>query len=329
VTAVDLVGSARTRPAPGTRLPLVFGGLGAAIPVGGQAHQRDLEPRRLAQATLELADAAVRRALVDACLTVDDIDLVVVTTATAGQPLPSTACLVARDLGLRCPSFDLTAAGSGWIYGLVTVAAMLGAARDRAALVIAADLIDRGSDPHLGGPQAGALLPHLAGGAVAAVVTTDRTGTDGPGLVGWDLGVDGAETDAGQMWSRSVRMETSCRKTLRASGVTDPGRVSRFLLSGFDVARADAIARGLGLTNALLSADADLRGDPSGGIVPLVLCGAVARGGLSRGDLVLMTASTPGGGWASVLLRWGYGGRGPGDPIVLDGPADTASAASP
>ncbi|MFI5042404.1 MAG: 3-oxoacyl-ACP synthase, partial [Acidimicrobiales bacterium] len=114
--------------------------------------------------TSDLAGAAARRALDDAGLVPSDIGLVVVATSTPDQPLPSTASLVARDLGLRCPSFDLTAANAGWVYSLVTAAAMVHASGGPPAHVVAADVLDR-----LVHPPGRTPAPRFADGAAAVV----------------------------------------------------------------------------------------------------------------------------------------------------------------
>ena len=68
--------------------------------------------------TVTLSAAAALEAMKNSGLSADDIDCVVVATASPIQPIPSTANLVAEMLGIHGPAFDINAACSGFVYGL-------------------------------------------------------------------------------------------------------------------------------------------------------------------------------------------------------------------
>ena len=72
------------------------------------------------QRTSDLAAEAGRRALQSAGITGDDVDLIIVATATPDRWAPSTACIVQHKLGIvnRCPAFDLNAVCSGFLYAM-------------------------------------------------------------------------------------------------------------------------------------------------------------------------------------------------------------------
>ena len=88
-----------------------------------------IKERRMAaddQATSHLSIEAARRALESAKLQPDDVDLIVVATCTPDHFFPSTACLVQKALGIKTAvAFDVSAACSGFLFGMATVAGML------------------------------------------------------------------------------------------------------------------------------------------------------------------------------------------------------------
>jgi 3-oxoacyl-[acyl-carrier-protein] synthase-3 len=81
-----------------------------------------IEERRIAdedQASSDLGVEAAREALDDADMTPEDVDLIIVATATPDMNFPSTGCVIQNKLGAgSCAAFDLSAACSGYIYGL-------------------------------------------------------------------------------------------------------------------------------------------------------------------------------------------------------------------
>ncbi|HTT55786.1 MAG TPA: 3-oxoacyl-ACP synthase, partial [Opitutaceae bacterium] len=103
-----------------------------------------IRERRIAGAhepSSELAARAAAAAVADARLTPADIDLLVLATVTGDMPMPSTACLVQRKLGLPdgAMCFDVNAACAGFIHALEVARALLAAGRHRHALVVGAE----------------------------------------------------------------------------------------------------------------------------------------------------------------------------------------------
>ena len=98
--------------------------------------------RRIGGSTSGLATEAARLALADAGVEPTDIDLVILATTTPDYMLPGTAPAVAKELGILAGAFDLQAACSGWVYGLVMANGLLVQGMDR-ILVIGAESLDR------------------------------------------------------------------------------------------------------------------------------------------------------------------------------------------
>ncbi|HKD77286.1 MAG TPA: 3-oxoacyl-ACP synthase, partial [Ktedonobacterales bacterium] len=90
-----------------------------------------------------LAIAAGRAALKRAGLTPRDLDLIIVATVTGDYTFPATANLVQDALGAKCPSFDIQAACTGWLYGMVMAHQFIAASGMKHILVIGVEVLTR------------------------------------------------------------------------------------------------------------------------------------------------------------------------------------------
>src|SRR6202000_1056284 len=94
--------------------------------------------------TSDLATCAAKAALANRGIDASEIDAILVCTVTPDMLFPSTACLVQHNLGAsKAWGFDLVAACSGFVYGIVTGASFIAAGTHRKVLVIGADTMSR------------------------------------------------------------------------------------------------------------------------------------------------------------------------------------------
>ncbi len=285
-----------------------------------------IHERRVANAnetTATLGTAAAAEAIKCAGLLPTDIDLMIVATATPEQPLPHTGAFIGDALGLRCGSFDLSAACAGFVYELVVGASLLQAGYEH-VLLIGAETLSRIIDPL---DRTTTVL--FGDGAGAAVLAR----ADEPSLLAWDLGCDGSAASLLEIPAGGSRMPAS---------VETIGARNHYLkMSGQEVfrraVRAVVESANLTLERAAMSADAirwfvphqanariidaagqrlgfgpdrtivniDKYGNTSSASIPLALFEAVDDGRVQDGDLVLCTGFGAGMTWASALLRWG------------------------
>lgn len=303
-----------------------------------------IHERRVAapeEATASMAVHAGRAALADAGMTPTDVDLVLVATCTPDQPLPSTAAFVSDALGSRVGAFDLNAACSGFVYGLVTAAAMVRSGF-RCALLIGSETLSRITDPAdrstgmLFGDGAGAAVIVPSPPADRASTAPDAPQPAGdlrPGLLAWDLGCDGsaaqildvpaggsrlpasADTVAAnqhvihmegrEVYRRAVRaVVDSVGLTLERAGVTATD-IGLFIPHQANARIVDAVLPRLGIPAERTFMNIDRYGNTSAASIPIALAEACADGRVSDGDLVLMTGFGAGLTWATALLRWG------------------------
>jgi 3-oxoacyl-[acyl-carrier-protein] synthase-3 len=99
------------------------------------------------QASSDLALEAAKRALDDAGVTKDDIDLILVCTSTPDMAFPPTACWVQKGLEAQnIPAFDMEAACSGFLYGLIISESLILSGTNKRILLIAVESLSKITD---------------------------------------------------------------------------------------------------------------------------------------------------------------------------------------
>src|SRR5580698_2313239 len=140
------------------------------------------------EAASDLAIYAARRALQDAGIKPETVELIVLATATPDMFFPSTACFVQKALGIKeTVSFDVSAACSGFLFALETAKALMESGSYKMALVIGAEKLsaitnwkDRNTCVLFGdGAGAAVLQKRLTpGGILSTYIRSDATHTD-------------------------------------------------------------------------------------------------------------------------------------------------------
>jgi 3-oxoacyl-[acyl-carrier-protein] synthase-3 len=288
-----------------------------------------IRERRIAsegETTASLAIEACTTAIKHAGITPEDVELLIVATATPEQPIPHTGAFVGDGLGLRCGSFDLQAGCAGFVYELVTGSALLTSGGLGHVLVVGSETLSRIADPH----DRGTCI--LFGDGAAAVVLAPSP-DDGPGLLSWDLGCDGSaagllgipaggsrlpatpETIAAglqyikmqgqEVFRRAVRVVVeSAKTTLARSGVT-AADVDWFVPHQANARIIEAAASRLKIGPERTIVNIDRYGNTSAASIPLAMSEAADAGTFGDGDLVLLSGFGAGMTWGSALLRWG------------------------
>ena len=147
-----------------------------------------IRERRIAkpgEATSDYAASAAERALAAAGLSADEIELILCATITPDMLFPATACIVQDRLGAtKAAAYDLSAACTGFIYGLATASAFVESGMYKNVLVIGADLVSRITD--YTDRATCVLFGDGAGAVVVGRVSEDK------GILAFDLGSDGS-----------------------------------------------------------------------------------------------------------------------------------------
>ncbi len=267
-----------------------------------------IRERRIGESTADLAIAAGRNALEQSGFDPASIDLMILATTTPDQTVPATSAHVHEALGLGGGAFDLNAACSGFVYGLVAANAMLGAGSKR-ILLIGSETLSRITD--WSDRNTAVLFGDGAGALVLENVPTEGQ------LLAWDLGLDGTarsflksevggtiEMDGREVFKRAVRaMVDSAARTLEAAKVR-PEEIKLVVPHQANIRIIQAACDRLGIARERAAIVLDRTGNTSSASIPLALVDAIDAGRLEEGDLVLLTGFGAGMTWGSALLRW-------------------------
>jgi len=269
------------------------------------------------ETTATLATLAAQRALAAAKLDAQDIDLIILATATPDQTFPSSATKVQAALGIDvCIAFDVAAVCSGFLYALTVADSMIGTGAAKHALVIGAETMSRILDWEdratcvLFGDGAGAVILGVNDGNRGILAA--RLHADGRhnGL----LYVDGGPSTTGTVGK--VRMKGS---EVFRHAVTNLASVMNEVMDDAGITASDidwvvphqanarildATARKLGLEPDRVIVTVDQHANTSAASVPLALDTAVRDGRIKRGDLLVLEAMGGGFTWGASLVRY-------------------------
>lgn len=268
----------------------------------------------------EMGAAAARAALQDGGIDPQEVDAIILATATPDEAFPATALRVQAMLGISHGfGFDVSAACSGFIYGLSIADGFIRLGQARTALVIGSEVYsrimnwqDRGTCV-LFGDGAGAVVLRASSLETAAGRGVLSTHLHAEGALGDILYVDGAVgqrqrpgtlvMNGREVFRHAVtKLAQTVDEALAANGLEQsqidwlvPHQANRRII--------DAMGRKLGLPAERVVVTVDRHANTSAASIPLALAEACRDGRIQRGDLVLMEALGGGLTWGSALVR--------------------------
>jgi 3-oxoacyl-[acyl-carrier-protein] synthase III len=287
-----------------------------------------IKERRIAEDnenTSDLALEASRRAIADAGISAEQIDLVLVATITPDMAFPSTACLLQHKLGIpKVACFDLEAACSGFLYALDVADGMLSSDRYKCALVVGAEKLSSIMD---WGDRTTCVL--FGDGAGAAVLTREGQGAE---LLGFQCGADGSnptllhQPAGGSMLPASSETVETGGHFLKMNGreifksavrVMERAAMELLAKHGFDKSDVDHVIPHQANARIVESLSQRLEipldrfycnlhkyGNTSAASIPLALDEAYKSSTFKKGDLGLLVAFGAGLTWSATLVRF-------------------------
>lgn len=288
-----------------------------------------IRQRRIAvegEYTSTFAVAAAQRALEMSGTNVDEIDLIILGTVTPDFPFPSTACIIQHEIGAHnAAAFDLSAACSGFVYGLSIADRFISSGKAKKALVIGAEVLSRivdWSDRNtciLFGDGAGAavveayegdagiLSTHIfSNGSFWETLYLPGCGSRNPASQQHtiDERLFFLKMEGNDVFKHAVRaMEEAASAALTANGIS-PGNISLFIPHQANRRIIDATSKRLGLGEDKVFVNLHNYGNTSAASIPIALDEANRSGRMKAGDIILLTAFGGGFTYGSALMRW-------------------------
>ena len=283
-----------------------------------------------------LAAGAARKALADAGVDAADVDLVILATSSPDDAFGS-ACTVQAEIGATgALAYDLTAACSGFVVGMVNGVHFLRGGEYEHVLVIGADALsryvdwrDRGTCILFGDGAGACVLSRVTDPAECCLLGFDMH-SDGTGNGNLTACFTSAATSAGtakptsdddgaassvgafaniamngqEVFKFAVRtVPDTLGKSLAKAGVTSE-EIDHLVLHQANQRIIDGAAKKLKLSDEKVVSNIEKYGNTSAGSVPIAMAEAVAEGRIKRGDVVATAGFGAGLTWASAVFRW-------------------------
>ncbi|MCI9465114.1 MAG: ketoacyl-ACP synthase III [Lachnospiraceae bacterium] len=282
-----------------------------------------IRERRLVkeETTASMSVAAAERAMENAGVSPQEIDLIIVGTITGDCVTPSTACEVQAQIGAEnAVAFDINAACSGFMFALHTADAYLQTGIYKTALILGAETLSKIMDWN---DRSTCVL--FGDGAGAAVVRGDTAG-----LLAYDQGSDGAKgkvllcenrknnnplvenpadlsythMDGQEVYKFAVTtVPASIQKVLDQAGLSVED-IDYFALHQANIRIIQSVAKRLKVSEDKFPTSLDHCGNISAASVPILLDEMNRKGMLKPGMKIVLSGFGGGLTWGSAVIEW-------------------------
>lgn len=282
-----------------------------------------IKERRIAtdkESTSTLAHGAALKALEEANILPQDIDLIVVATSTPEHAFPSTASVVQDWLGAsNAGAFDLAAACSGFVYALNMAADSIKSGSIETAVVIGAETMSRVLDWQdrstciLFGDGAGAVVLQASeehGGILSSVLRSDGAGADLLAIPTTNVAnLNGHKAQKMHMAGREVFkfatrvVDASVRQAIERAGI-EVSDVNLIVPHQANQRILASAAKKLGIDIDMFVSNLDRYGNTSAASIPIALCEAIENNRVHKDDYLVFVGFGGGLTWASMVIKW-------------------------
>jgi 3-oxoacyl-[acyl-carrier-protein] synthase-3 len=287
---------------------------------------RERHIARPEETVARLSQEASERAMTSAGVTADQLDSIVLATASPDRLLPSTACDLQALIGAEnAAAFDIGAACPGFVYALTVAEGLIASGQSETVLVVGAEKLSAITDFQ---DRSTAIL--FGDGAGAAILR--RSSKPGRGILATFIKSDGRlapllyrpgggsadpiservvcershymKMAGREVFKAAVRtMADACDEALRRAGIT-ADQVDLLVPHQANLRIIEAIAKHAGFPMSRVMVNVERFGNTSSASIPLALEQAVAEGRVGPGSVVLMVAFGAGFTWGSAVIRW-------------------------
>ncbi|KZE53208.1 3-oxoacyl-ACP synthase [Brevibacillus parabrevis] len=277
------------------------------------------------QASSDLAYEAAKKALAKANISAEQLDMIIVATVTPDTMFPSTACILQEKLGAkRAAAVDLSAACTGFLYGITTATQFIANGFYKHILVVGVETLSKITNYK---DRNTCVL--FGDGAGAAVIGEVK---EGFGFQSFELGADGSggpllclpaggsripassesvENDlhylamaGGEVFKFAVRVMNSATEAVLAKAGVDRENIDLLVPHQANKRIIDSAVQRFGLSEEKVAINLDRYGNMSSASIPVALDEAVEAGRVKEGDNVILVGFGGGLTWGATLLKW-------------------------
>ncbi|XLP23317.1 beta-ketoacyl-ACP synthase III [Bacillus toyonensis] len=268
--------------------------------------------RRIADETIDTSYMAVeasKKALEDAGISGEDIDLILVATVTPDRAFPAVACVIQEAIGAKhAAAMDLSAACAGFMYGMITAQQFIQTGTYKNVLVVGSDKLSKIVDWN--DRNTAVLFGDGAGAIVMGAVS------EGKGVLSFELGADGSggkhlyQDEYVMMNGREVfkfavrQLGDSCLRVLDKAGLTKED-VDFLVPHQANIRIMESARERLNLPQEKMSMTIEKFGNTSASSIPIAMVEELQNGRIQDGDLIILVGFGGGLTWGAVALRWG------------------------
>ena len=278
------------------------------------------------ETTMSMAATASRAAMKQAGVSAGEIDAIILSTATPDRLLPSTAVDLQAELGAtRAAAFDISAACSGWLYGMTIAEGLMSSGVVETALVVGAEKMsaivdwqDRATCVLFGDGAGAAVLKRSASpdrGILSAYMRSDGSLAEllwrpsGGAKVPYAQAVLDDRSTYVKMAGREVfkhavrSMADACDRALDLARLTGQD-IDILIPHQANVRIIEATAKHANIPMDKVYVNVDRYGNTSSASIPIALDEAIERGRVASGMTALFVAFGAGFTWGSMIVRF-------------------------
>lgn len=270
-----------------------------------------IDERRIVDGELpsDMGYKVALKALEDAGIDKEELDLIIVATSSPEKISPSTACMIHNKLGIKkdVPSFDINAVCSGFIYALTIGATFISSGMYKNILVIATETYSKITDWNhkhsvFFGDGAGAVvLGQSNNGWLYSELLANGSGT---GMTGFNLNPGETFNMIGkEVWDQAIKVLPPSIKSVLEKTETNVSDIKMLVPHQPSINILKIVAGEVGLPMDKVKTVMHKYANIAGASIPIALDEAIKCGEIVKGDKILLTAIGSGWAWGSILVN--------------------------
>ncbi|OES43935.1 beta-ketoacyl-ACP synthase III [Domibacillus iocasae] len=271
-----------------------------------------IKERRIAEdsiGTVHMAVRAAEKAIKNAGIKPEEIDLIITATVTPDHQFPSVSCEIQHEIGaINAAAMDISAACAGFMYGIITGKQFVETGAYKHVLVIGAEKLSTLIDWE--DRNTAVLFGDGAGAAILGPVS------DGRGILSFELGADGrgvkhlyadkyVKMNGREVFKFAVRqMGESSISVLEKAGLTKED-VDFLMPHQANIRIMESARERLGLPLEKMSVTIDRFGNTSSASIPITMVEEIEKGNIKDDDVIVMVGFGGGLTWGAIAMKWG------------------------